>query len=82
MKINQIIYRDIDIEIVHKTKKGETYLEWTFSRNGNRYGNAVKFSPNSKVKAKEQLIGAVASLVANAILTYEDLLKEQLKQCK
>ena len=40
---------------------------------GQRFGNAVEL----KSKKSEELIGTVASIVSNAILTYEELISKQ-----
>lgn len=84
MIINQISYRgSIDIELTHKTTKGEEYLEWSFVYNGNRYANALKFKYEKGMKVadkKNKFIGAVASVVANACKTYEDLIQTKCEK--
>lgn len=68
MKINIITYKDQDIEL--SLEKGN--LTWLMETKGQRYGNAVEL----KSKKSDELVGAVASIVSNAILTYEELMNK------
>jgi len=74
MIINQISYRDIDIDIIQESSKDSLKLSWSFVYNNNRYANALSISS----KKRDDIIGAVAALVSNACKTYEDLLKAGL----
>jgi hypothetical protein len=68
MKINIITYKDQDIELSLEKNK----LTWLMEIKGQRFGNAVEL----KSKKSDELIGTVASIVSNAILTYEELIKK------
>jgi hypothetical protein len=63
MIINQIQYKDTDIEI--SATKSE--ITWSMQIKDKRYGNTVVL-PDKKINT---LIGTVASLVVNAIETFE-----------
>lgn len=68
MKINIITYKDQDIELTLEKCK----LTWLMEIKGQQFGNAVEL----KSKKSDELVGAVASIVSNAILTYEELMNK------
>lgn len=69
MKINIITYKDQDIEI----SLGKNKLTWLMEIGKERYGNSVEL----KSKKSDELIGTIATIVANAILTYEELINKK-----
>ncbi len=69
MTINIITYKDQDIEI--SVSKNE--VSWRMKIGDKQYGTAVIL----RSKKIDDIIGTVASIVSNAILTYEELKKKE-----
>lgn len=65
MNITIITYKDQDIDILIN----ENEVQWSMERNGNKYGNAV-ILPSAE---QHDLVGAIGTIIINAIRTIEEL---------